>query len=218
MYSERTKSIRRIEQRIEEFSDNPLRRQILEAAKNFKTSWIELGRSLYCVWKDRLYKEWGYNNFDMYASKEIGIRKQTAMKLLRSYYFLEKEEPDCLRSQYSDRAKVNTLPTYESIDVLRLAKNKKELSVQDYINLKDEILQKGKQAKDVRKELTALIRQRQELEPEEAREQRRTATLKRFLSVLKSLKEEIKSSKLVSATLIKQTDSLITKLESEIRQ
>jgi len=212
----RTKSIRRIEEKIEQTSDNPLRQRMLEAAKNFKTSWIELGQSLYSVWKDKLYREWGYNNFDAYTSKEIGIKKQTSMKLLRSYYFLEKEEPWYLQSGHRDDAETNTLPTYETIDVLRLAKNKKELDDQDYANFKKEIFQKGKDAGQARKELTALIRQRQELEPKEAWEERRKKTVKRFLSILKSLKEEIKSSKLLSASVIKQADSLIEELESEI--
>ncbi|MFH0840129.1 MAG: hypothetical protein V1883_03840, partial [Candidatus Omnitrophota bacterium] len=81
----RTKSIEKIEQKMQDMDENSLRYQILEKVKNFKISWISLGQALYSVWKDKLYKEWGYMTFEAYTAKEIGIKKQTAMKLLRSY-------------------------------------------------------------------------------------------------------------------------------------
>ncbi len=212
----RTKGIEQLDEKIQQSSDDPLRKEVLESAKYFKTSWIKLGRCLYTVWKDKKYKEWGFNKFDNYTSKEIGIRKETSMKLLRSYFFLEKEEPDYLRSQYREDASAQNLPTYETVDVLRLAKNKKELDDQEYKHFKSQIFEKGKDGREVKKDLTALIRSRQELEPEEAWEKKRESALKRMLSVLKSLSEEAKSSKLVSAQLIKDTESLIHKMESEL--
>ncbi len=193
-----------------------LRRQILDCAKNFKTSWVDLGRSLYSVFRDKSYKEWGYNTFDAYTSKEIGIKKQTAVKLLRSYYFLEKEEPQYLKSEFKENSAAASIPTYESIDVLRLAKNKKELDDEDYNSLKKGIFEGGRDFREVKKDLTALIRQRQELEPEEAREKKRFSTLRRFLGTLKAIKEEIKASKLTSTAIIKDAEELIRKLEAEL--
>lgn len=201
---------------MENLDVNSLRYKILSSAKSFKTSWIELGQALYSVFKDKLYKDWGFSSFDAYTSREIGIRKQTAMKLLKSYYFLEKEEPAYLQGYTEDSANIASLPSYETIDVLRLAKNKKTLDNTDYARLKSEIFEKGKDSREVRKDLTALIRQREELEPEEARRRRKIATLRRFLGTLKSLKEEIEISKLLPTSLIKEAASLIDKLEAEI--
>jgi len=62
--------------------------------------------------------------------------------------------------------------------------------------------------------LTSLIRQREELEPEEAYQKRRFATVKRFLNTLKSLKKEIEVSKILPAAIIKEVAALISKLES----
>ena len=93
MEGQKPKSLRNIEDKMASLEEGSLRYHVLESAKNFKSSWIELGRSLYSVYKDKLYKAWGFNTFDAYTLKEIGIKKPTAMKLLRSYYFLEKEEP-----------------------------------------------------------------------------------------------------------------------------
>ena len=97
----KTKSIKNIEEKMENLPTETIRHRVLQSAKNFKASWIELGQSLYTVYKDKLYKNWGYLTFDAYTSKEIGIRKQTALKLLRSYYFLEKKEPDYLIKDYT---------------------------------------------------------------------------------------------------------------------
>lgn len=216
MDSLKTKSLKNIEEKMQDLDENSLRYQILQSAKEFKTSWLNLGRALYSAWKDKLYKEWGYNKFEVYTSREIGIRKHTALKLLRSYYFLEKEEPQYLKSDYVESAQAAKIPGYESIDVLRLAKNKKMLDSQDYLNLKKEIFEQGKDYHEARRDLTAIIRQKEELEPEEAWQKKKMTTLKRFLSTLKSLKEEIETSKLLPLTFAKEIASLIKKIEAEI--
>jgi hypothetical protein len=196
--------------------EGSLRYHVLESAKNFKSSWIELGRSLYSVYKDKLFKVWGFSTFDAYTLKEIGIKKPTAMKLLRSYYFLEKEEPAYLKKDYTESADAAKLPSYEAIDLLRKAKEKKSLDEEDYSKLKQNVLDDGKDTQQIKKDLTALIREREEVEPEEAYRKKRVATLKRFLGNLKSLKQEAEISKLLPVALIKEAAELIKKIEAEI--
>ena len=212
----KSKSLEKIEHQMEGIDKNSLRYHVLENVKNFKTSWIELGRDLYTVWRDKLYKEWGYSSFDNYTAKETGIRKQTALKLLRSYYFLEKEEPQYLKQDMNDPADTAMLPTYEAVDVLRLAKNKKILDANDYNGLKKSVFEKGKDVRELKKDLCSLIRQRQELEPKEAWEKKRQAQLRRLVSVLKSLKNEVEISKTLPQDIIKDLNSIIFKLEEQI--
>ena len=212
----KTKSIRNIENMMEGVDVSTLRHKALENAKSFKTSWIELGRILYTIYNDKAYKGWGYSTFEVYAAKEIGIRKQTAVKLLKSYYFLEKKEPAYLRKKYKEETDTASIPTYESVDILRLASRKRDLGEADYASIRESVLEKGKDARDVKKALTTLIRRREELEPAEAREKKREALLKRFLSTLKSIRDEIRASTIFSAKVLKDTDKLITELESEI--
>ena len=211
------RTLENIEQRMQGLEQGSLRYRVLENVKNFKTSWVELGQALYSVWKDKLYKEWGYQNFDTYAARELGVRKQTAMKLLRSYYFLEKEEPLYLKKDYLQTAEASSIPTYESIDALRLAKNKKILDADDYADIKNKVFQKGQDAREIKRDLTALMRQRQELDPEEAREKRKLVSLKRFISVLKSLKRDLEEAKLLPLSILKEAEDLIQKLELEIK-
>jgi hypothetical protein len=201
---------------MEGLDSGSLRYHILESAKNFKSSWIELGRSLYSAWKDKMYKEWGYVNFDIYVSREIGIRKQTAMKLLKSYYFLEKEEPQYLSGEYAASSQAAAIPSYESVDLLRQAKGKKIFNEDDYASLKKEIFEKGRDAQDLKKNIGVMIRQRREMEPDEAQEKRRLSVLRRLLGQLRALKQEAEVLKMLPMPLIKELDTLIEKVDEAI--
>ena len=212
----KTKSLSAIEEKMAGVDEGSLRYKILSSAKSFKTSWIDLGQSLYSVWKDKIFKEWGFLTFDAYTSKEIGIRKNTALKLLKTYYFLEKEESHLLNKGYVDTKDASEVPSYEAVDVLRLAKKKQMLDEDDYKRFRKDVLEKGKDAREVKKDLTLLLKQREELEPDEARKKRREATIKRFLTCLRSLKTEIEVTKVLPSDVLKQTKMLIDRIEAEI--
>jgi len=215
----KTKAIQNIERRMEGLEEGSIRYKVLRSVVDFKTSWIELGQSLYSVWKDKMYKDWGFLTFEAYCAKEIGVRKDTAMKLLRSYYFLEKEEPQYLkRDEDRDAQEAANIPSYESVNLLRMAKGKKEIGEEGYESLKKNVFEKGRDFRDVKKDLTALIRQREELDPQEARDRRKSSAIRRVVATLKGLRNDIELAKLLPASTIKDIKALIDKLESEITQ
>ena len=216
MSERKTKAIKNIEQKMEEMTPDSLRYKVLSSAKDFKTSWIELGQILYTVWKDKLYKDWGYSEFDAFTSKEIGIQKQTALKLLRSYSFLESSAPRYLKKDYVEGADATQVPTYEAVDVLRRASSNKDIGDADYSKIKKYVLEDGKGARDVQKDLTKIIRNNEQLEPEEMYQKKRTTRLRRFLSLLRSIKVEIQSSNDLPAKISLQADKLIGMIEGEV--
>ncbi|MDP8265191.1 MAG: hypothetical protein P9M12_06930 [Candidatus Aceula lacicola] len=195
--------------------EGSMRDLAIQSSKNFKKSWIDLGRVLYSIWRDKTYKEWGYQNFDTYVTKEVGIRKATSLKLLKSYYFLEKEEPLYVDKEYADNADAAKIPSYEAVDVLRQAKDK-NINHEDYQSLKEKVFLKGKDSKEVRKDLTLFMREREELDPEEAWQKRKQTNIKRFVGTLKSLKREMEDSKILPAQIAKEVNSLIAKLEDQL--
>ena len=195
--------------------EGSMRDLAIQSSKNFKKSWIDLGRVLYSIWRDKTYKEWGYQNFDTYVTKEVGIRKATSLKLLKSYYFLEKEEPLYVEKEYADNADAKEIPSYEAVDVLRQAKEK-NINHEDYQSLKEKVFLKGKDSKEVRKDLTLFMREREELDPEEAWQKRKQTNIKRFVGTLKSLKREMEDSKILPAQIAKEVNSLIAKLEDQL--
>ena len=194
-----------------------LREHVRQMAKRFKQSWVEMARVLYSVYKDKRYKEWGFDKFETYVKTEIGIRKLTALKLLRSYSFLEREEPVYLKKDYAENSEAAKIPDYEAVDVLRKAKNRKEIDGNDYASLKEKVFLQGKDAAEVRKDLATLIQQREELSPEEAWVRRKEVNIKRFLSTLKSLKRDMEETKMIPGPLLEEITRLIDRLDVELK-
>ena len=211
-----TKAMSRIESKMAGLDESSLRYQTLQSAKRFKTSWVELGQYLHTVWREKHYKSWGYVSFESYCTREIDIRTSTALKLLRSYYFLERDEPTFLKEKLIDSDKVVELPNFHSVDILRMAKDKKGLNDEDYKTLKYSVLDKGEEPREVRNKLKSILESYRETNPEEEKKKQHTATINRCLSTLRNLRREIEHSGILPKKIVKEVDQLIAKIETEI--
>jgi len=212
----KTKIIEKIERKMEELDEKSIRYKILKDAKTFKTSWIDLGQTLYEAWKRKMYKDWGFEEFDSYLKKEIGIRKETALKLLRSYSFLEREEPQYLKKEHNEGQQTVAVPSYESVDILRKAKQKEEITDSEYGAIRKYVLVDGKDEKQVKKDITELLKRKEEDSPFEARRKKRIIILKRTISSLKSLKREVALTKMLPDKIIKDVDRIILEIEQKL--
>lgn len=192
-----------------------IRLQLAEHSKTFKTSWVYLGQGLYSVWRDKMYHAWGHEKFEDYVINELGLKKPLAMKLVKTYFFVEQEEPAYLKKEFSEAREAQGIPSYETLDVLRLARNRKELDKSDYVKLRKDVFEKGKDAAAVRKELTAMIRERKQVDPEEEREMRNQQSIKKFVNALKLFKQDMESLKLIDADIVGEAEELLQKLEDK---
>ena len=75
------KSLNRIEDKLETLDEASYRFKVLNACRQFKTSWIQLGQSLFAVQRDKLFRSWDFLTFEGYCQKELSIRQATAAKL-----------------------------------------------------------------------------------------------------------------------------------------
>ena len=123
---------RHIDKIMEELDPASERYQVLDTAKRFKSSWVELGDKLLRVSSNTMYREWGYQSFEDYCVQEIRIRKQTAEKLTLAYRFMERHEPALLASREEPRP----LPDFRTVDLLRQAKEEKGFSDEEYATLR----------------------------------------------------------------------------------
>ena len=196
----------RSQKKLSSISAGLLRDEVLKFAKDFKTSWVSLGQSLYSVYKDKMYHGWGFEKFEEYTQKELGIRKETAMKLLKTYFFIEQDEPEYLSREFKEERDPVNVPPYESMNFLRLAKQNKEINKQDYLHLKKDIFEKGKDVSVMRKDFVALMKQRKEVDPDEERERRSQEAIRRLLNAAKAFKMDMEILKLVSAEVLEETD------------
>jgi hypothetical protein len=72
-------------------SGDAFREEVLRAARAFKASWTGLAKVLTGCATRRCGKA-GVSSFELYCSKELRIRKATALKLTRSWSFLDRHE------------------------------------------------------------------------------------------------------------------------------
>ena len=75
---------------------------------------------------------------------------------------------------------------------------------------------KGKDAHEVRRDLTSFIKQREELNPDEAFQKSSAVKIRRLLGTLKALKNEAEYSKILPSSLIKDLNRLISKMSEAI--
>src|SRR6202142_199066 len=178
--------------KITEQSEN-LREHIAVHAKSFKLSWVQLGQGLYSVWRDKLFVAWEFEKFEDYVIRELGLKKPLALKLVKTYFFVEQDEPVYLKKEFAESRETAVIPGYESLDVLRLARAHKELTREDYTKLRKDIFEKGKEASLVRKDLTAIIKERKKVDPEQAREARLNTSVHRLVAALRSFTKDMET-------------------------
>lgn len=207
-----SKAIQRLDEKMADLPPGSLRRETLEAAKRFKASWIELGRVLWTVYREKKFREWGYLTFEAYSMKEVGIRAPTAKKLLHSYYFLEKEEPSTLQRLTSETVPA-ALPSADSVNLLRLLKNRKEVPAEDYQKVRSYVLEKGKEAQEVRREVQSLLQENAKADPEAVQEARTKSSVRRMIGTLRSLRQQLSGADLVPKKLLDEVEGLVKKLE-----
>lgn len=191
--------------------NNNLRDNLVMNAKTFKTSWIFLGQTLYTVYRDKLFHEWGYEKFEDYVTKELGMKKNLALKLVKTYFFVEQNEPGYLKEEFAEGREVAVIPSYEPLDILRLAK-KSDISREDYNKIRNDVFEKAKDPTQIKRDLTAMIKARKEVDPDQERADRNHASLKKFMAALKSFYRDMKELKLIEDDVIRDSEHLLDKL------
>ncbi|MBN2358978.1 MAG: hypothetical protein JXR83_05965 [Deltaproteobacteria bacterium] len=113
-----------IEQRLAELDPATPRYAALEAALQFKSSWVRLGEVLSEVRETQSFRDWGYENFDHYCKDEIRITRETAAKLCRSFGYLSETQPALVVAPAAGEAPPR-VPDLQAVDLLaRMQKNR----------------------------------------------------------------------------------------------
>jgi len=198
--------------------EGELRESTLEAAKRHKASWLDFGRHLHAVFKDNYFRDWGYMSFDTYCVKELGIKRTTAIKLLKSYRFIEDEEPEMVRKEQAGEIQEAKIPNYETVNLLRLAKSNKELDEDDYKEIRESVITKASEPKEVRAQVKRLLIQKKDegKAPDEIRREHRNGKIRRLVGMLYSAKRDFESESTVPQYLIKELITLTEKLEDQL--
>ncbi|MFA5754216.1 MAG: hypothetical protein WC905_02610 [Patescibacteria group bacterium] len=111
--------LNKYDQLLLKFDPESMRGRAVRAIRDFRSSWIDLGRTLCDVAYGGDYKDWGYEDFEVYCARELGLKKPTAKKLMVSYQYMKGREPELLQSAESGETK--SLPDYTTVEQLARA-------------------------------------------------------------------------------------------------
>ena len=181
-----------IEQIMKQLDPSSPRYRVLSVARQFKSSWVELGEQLTQVRNKGEFNDWGYTSFEDYCRDEVRIKKDTALKLTGAYNFLKKAEPEILvRNE-----QMLPVPDYRSIDLLRQAQEEQQISEEQYQQLREAVIEKERSHPTVAKQFRELTGQNNSLTEEQLLRQS-LATVRRLegqLQQLQALPQEILQS------------------------
>jgi len=193
-----------IQKKAQSVPPGTFRHTVLVSAKRFKSTWAELGKLLVQVRDEAKYEEWGYPSFEAYCLKELHIKKQTALKLTRSFSFLAKHEPpEAVKEEdFPQRA-----PAFEVVEVLADAADRGQLSPSEYRSLRDSIWNPEKSPTELKREFTERFpRPPPEPPPENVQ-------LRRLAQTARKLASELSGTRKVPSAVAERAAALADDIE-----
>ena len=156
---------------------------------------------------EALFEGWGYSSFEGYCLGELKIRKQTALKLTRSFSFLDRHEPEAMSVPQA----TESAPPFEVVEVLAQAEERGQLSAQEYKSIRDSIWSDDKPPSELRRELTERF-------PAPEPKVSQSAELKRLWTMAKRLHAELIANKKVPGAVAERAEAVAADLEELVTQ
>src|SRR5215470_2841197 len=119
---QKSKVEERLEDAIRVHAGDAERVLVLERAKRFKRTWIELAEALVGVREAETFLRWGYGSFDEYVTRELKLKRGTVDKLCASYGFLRANAPRLVRDDEDDI--VGPVPSWQAVDFVARAEER----------------------------------------------------------------------------------------------
>lgn len=98
--------------RLEESGADPQRLQALRSTQRFKRSWVELAQTLVEIRRSSSFKAWGHDDFYVYCTQELFLKRATVDKLTISFSTLQRLAPNVLKWDGVERE----VPSYQAVD------------------------------------------------------------------------------------------------------
>ncbi len=107
-------ALSRREQALLEQGADPLRIEILQRARRFKRSWLDMAEALLQVKATKAYEDWGYGDLYTYCEEELLIKRRTADKLTGSFSTIQQHAPQVLEQERD-----MPIPNYDAVDYFK---------------------------------------------------------------------------------------------------
>ncbi|MDR3211298.1 MAG: hypothetical protein LBU79_05215 [Planctomycetota bacterium] len=209
-------NVKKIDSQLDSLEPGSLRHQVLLSLRQFRASWVELGRLLNEVVYGGDYKTWGYDDFEVYCARELGLKKPTVQKLLVSYNYMKKYEGKRLQAFEEDTGGLSDqrIPDFQTVELLDKARQDDRLSRDTVKELHRKAFDDAVEGPELRRELRQSLRA-----PDAAASEVIDATSsKRDLVVLlrlaRELRRKLSLSEAVPAGLKERIERSLVELEA----
>ncbi len=203
--------ISKIDEQLEGLNPESLRYQVLVALRRFRSSWVILGKHLTDVAYGGDYKEWGYDDFEVYCASELGLKKPTVKKVMISYNYMKSYEPDRLRSGAEDGN--YDAPDYQTVELLKQARECDSFEEEEKEELHRIAFESNSDETVLRKEIRERMRNAEVDEIDQANINRRRE-IDSLLRLARKLREKVADAKSVPYTLKDRIDAALLELEA----
>ncbi|MDR3078214.1 MAG: hypothetical protein LBV15_05585 [Planctomycetota bacterium] len=152
--------VKKIDEKLERLEPGSLRHRVMAALRQFRASWVELGRLLNEVVYGGDYKEWGYDDFEVYCARELGLKRPTVQKLMISYNYMKKYESRRLDrlEEAGEPGPEADFPDFQTVELLDRVRRREELPDDRLRELHDRAFSGENEGPELRRELRQFLR------------------------------------------------------------
>lgn len=207
-------TLNKIDTKLETLDPSSVRYRVLIALRKFRSSWVELGKMLTEVAYGGDYKEWGYEDFEVYCARELGLKKPTVNKLMISYKYMQKNEPDRLTAhdEWDGSGVPPEVPDYQTVELLHKANERTDIDNEQKDRFHQLAFEDNAEEGVLRKEIREAILTADEGEmSEEKAKARELADIKRTIHVLR---RKLSESRHVPMGLRERFEALLAEIEA----
>ncbi len=209
-------SVDKIDARLGKLDPGTLRHQVMLALRQFRASWIELGRLLNDVVYGGDYKEWGYDDFEVYCARELGLKKPTVQKLMISYNYMKKYESKRLHDFEDDKEKaaVSGIPDFQTVELLDRVRRREEMPEEKMEELHRKAFESDAEDPEIRREIRQYLRPQSTESEMEMGAANRKSELAGILRIARELRRKLATTHAVPGGLRERIERCLVELEA----
>lgn len=209
-------SVKKIDDKLERLDPDSLRYQVLSSLRQFRASWVELGRLLNDVVYGGDYKEWGYDDFEVYCARELGLKKPTVQKLMVSYNYMKKYESRRLQDfeEEDNGAMAANIPDFQTVELLDKVRRRDSLPEEEIGELHRKAFDGDVEEPELRKELRQFLKPRLSEEAMQESADGRRRELAGILRLARDLRRKIISTNAIPGGLKERIERCLVELEA----
>lgn len=183
-----------------------LRLRLVEQARVFKRSWVDMARALVEVRSAGWYRRWGFDDLHRYAAEELHIKRQTVDKLTGSFHALERHAPHVLEWDGVARQ----VPEVDAVDVFKRAVEQGQPNPQVMAELQ-QALEEGASPPVLRRRVQSL------LQPKDEHQQKRDS-LDRLRTSARRLERLLQQVDGLAQARVEEVKRSLAALDSDLDQ